>query len=261
VRDATWTGVLAFCITVLAGGTWTALLFANLATSPAIPWAIVVMGVLLWLTWQYVGGRWGPRSTSHTRHERLRATPVPPAVFATALLAGGLSIVALAGLWIVLFQLAHVNENLLPDFSPYPQVTVALLTVMASVVAAVAEEIGFRGYFQGALEERLRPSAAILVAALVIAPAHALTQGFVWPTVLFYLCVDLTFGTMAYLTRSIWPGIVVHAVGLWIFFTLVWPRSGVDPWFWLHLAQAFVFSLLAIGAFRRLATIAGESSS
>jgi membrane protease YdiL (CAAX protease family) len=246
-------------MTVMAGGLWTALLAMNLATSPNVPWAIVAMGVLLWLTWQYLGGTWGPRSTSQARRARRRARSISPAVFTAALLAGGLAIVALAGFWIVAFQLAHVAGNALPDFSQYPPVTVALALVMASLVAAVAEEVGFRGYFQSALEQRLSPPLAILAAALVIAPAHALTQGLVWPTFLFYLCVDIAFGTMAYLTRSIWPGIVVHAVGLLVFFTLVWPQAGLDPWFWVHLAQATVFAILTIWAFRRLAAVASQA--
>jgi membrane protease YdiL (CAAX protease family) len=195
IPDVAWKGVLAFAMTVMAGGLWTALLVINLATSPNVPWAIVAMGALLWLTWQYLGGHWGPRSTSQARRARRRARSISPAVFTAALLAGGLAIVALAGFWIVAFQLAHVAGNVLPDFSQYPPVTVALALVMASLVAAVAEEVGFRGYFQSALEQRLSPPLAILAAALVIAPAHALTQGLVWPTFLCYLCVDITFGT------------------------------------------------------------------
>ena len=31
-----WTGILAFLLTVLAGGVWTVLLVANLATTPAV---------------------------------------------------------------------------------------------------------------------------------------------------------------------------------------------------------------------------------
>ena len=45
-----WSGLLAFGLTVLAGGVWTVLLISNVATSPAIPWAVVVMALLLWLT-------------------------------------------------------------------------------------------------------------------------------------------------------------------------------------------------------------------
>lgn len=51
---------------------------------------------------------------------------------------------------------------------------------------------------------------------------HAVTQGFAWPTLVFYLCADVMFGVMAYLTGSITPGIVVHSLGLLTFFTLVW---------------------------------------
>jgi hypothetical protein len=69
-------GILALTLTMLAGGVWSALLVTNLTISPAIPWAIVVMGLLLWLLWQYLGGRWGPRSTSEARRHSLRANPV-----------------------------------------------------------------------------------------------------------------------------------------------------------------------------------------
>jgi hypothetical protein len=71
-----WSGALAFVLTVVAGGVWTVLLISNVATSPAIPWAVVVMALLLWLMWQYLGGKWGPRSTSEARRRYLRAKPV-----------------------------------------------------------------------------------------------------------------------------------------------------------------------------------------
>jgi hypothetical protein len=54
-------GLLALVLTLLVGGLWSALLVANLAISPAIPWSVVVMAALLWLMWQYLGGWWGPR--------------------------------------------------------------------------------------------------------------------------------------------------------------------------------------------------------
>jgi hypothetical protein len=49
------------------------------------------------------------------------------------------------------------------------------------------------------------------------------------------------------------------------FFALVWPHdaarrmvwdSGADGWFWFHVAQAVVFTALAIFSFRRLARVA-----
>jgi len=249
---------------VVAGGVWTVLLISNVATSPAIPWAVVVMALLLWLMWQYLGGTWGPRSTSQARRRYRRAKPVAGPVFAWALTAGVLSIVALVGYWSVLFQLVKLPARVLPNFSGYPLLTVTLVLVMAALVSSLAEEVGFRGYFQGILEHKVSGPIAIVIAALLIAPAHGLTQGFVWPILLWYFFVDVMFGAMAYFTQSILPGIVVHSLGLLIFFTLVWPydtqrqlvwKTGVNTGFWLTVTQAIVFSILAIQAFSQLARV------
>jgi len=265
-----WTALFALTLTMLAGGVWNGLLVANLTTNPTIPWAVVLMGLLLWLMWQYLGGRWWPRSTSETRRHLLRARPVAASVFAWALAAGGLSILSLTGFWIVLFQLVEVRGNPLPDFSQYPILTVALVIGMASLVAATAEEAGFRGYLQGVLEERVGGPLAILIAALVMEPGHGSTQGFAWPTMLFYLLVDVMFGTVAYLTKSILPGICIHTTGLIIFFSLVWPNdptrrlvrtSGPDTWFWMHVAQTIIFAVLAILVFNRLGSLANRKAA
>jgi membrane protease YdiL (CAAX protease family) len=257
-------GLVALVLTLLVGGFWSALLAVNLATSPAIPWSVVLMAALLWLMWQYLVGRWGPRSTSEARRRYLRARRVPGCVFAWSLVAGLLAIVSLSGLWIVLFQLfnlAGTRASTLPDYSKYPPLTVALVLVMASLVGAIAEEAGIRGYFQGSLEGSVGGVAAIAIAAVVIAPGHGLTQGFVPPTLLFYLCVDIMFGAMAYRTQSILPGIAVHTLGLLTFFTLVWPGDALrqtlgggdaSAWLWIHLAQTLVFAALATLAFSRL---------
>lgn len=257
-------GALAIVVTAVVGGIWTALLTVNLATSPAIPWAVVVMALLLWLLWRYLGGAGWPRGTAEARRRYLRARRVPGRVFLWAVGAGLLAIVALAGLWIVLFQLAHLPARALPDYSKYPFVTVAFALVMASLVGAVTEEAMFRGYFQGILEGTVGGVAAILITALVMAPEHAQTQGFVWPTLLFYLLVDVMLGATAILTRSILPGIVTHGIGLLAFFTLVWPGDVIRQvvgggttqlWFWLHGGQTLLFAILSTLAFIHLARI------
>jgi membrane protease YdiL (CAAX protease family) len=258
-------GVSAVVLTALVSGLWATLLLANLQTSSSVPWAAVVMAALLWLIWQYAGGRWGPRQTSRARHAYLRAKRVSAPVFTMALVAGACSLVALMGIWIVLFQSGLMRGNRLPDFSPYPTLTVVALVMMASVVGALTEEAGFRGYFQVALERECSAPVAITIAALALAPGHGATQGFAWPTFLFYLLVDGMLGVIAYLCDSVWPGVFVHASGLLIFFTLVWPFDSMRPlggnaitdgWFWLHSVQATIFSVLAALAFRRLARVA-----
>lgn len=257
-------GLLAFVITLSLQGVWTVLVVINLKSSPAIPWAVAVMAFVLWVGWKYLSGAWGSQSTSAARRRNVRASPVAWHVFGWSVLAGALSLVALVGYWIVLVQLVKVPGNRLPDFSLYPPFTVVSVLLMAAVVGAVVEEAGFRGYFQVALECEFRAPVAIVISALVMSPAHGLSQGFVWPTLLWYFFADVMFGVMAYLTKSILPGIVIHCLGLLIFFILIWPTdqsrgmaflSGADFWFWLHSGQAIAFTVLAIMAFRRLATI------
>jgi hypothetical protein len=100
--------------------------------------------------------------------------------------------------------------------------------------------------------------AAVVLAALLLAPAHALTQGFVWPVLIFYLLADTVFGTMALLAGSIVPGLLIHTLGLVGFFLLVWQEdvlrsAGLADPFRFHLAQAGLFGLLAMIAFVELA--------
>jgi hypothetical protein len=84
------------------------------------------------------------------------------------------------------------------------------------------------------------------------------------PKLLFYFLVGIVFGATAYLTNSTLPAIPVHFVGLLIFFTVIWPRDAARPvvadvainnWFWIHLAQAIVFTVLTLWAFQHLARV------
>jgi membrane protease YdiL (CAAX protease family) len=138
-----------------------------------------------------------------------------------------------------------------------------LVLTCAGIVGGVSEEVGLRGYLLGALQRRMPRAAAVVVAALIAAPGHALTQGFVWPTLLFYLLADLTYGATAALTDSILPGLIAHAAGLTTFFAFIWPHdaarpaySSGEPWFWIHAGQAVGCGVLAIGAFAMLAKLA-----
>jgi membrane protease YdiL (CAAX protease family) len=257
-------GFLAFLITVVTGGVWSLLVFTNLMTSPQIPWAVAVMALFLWWMWQYLAGRGQPYRTSAARHTYLRANSVSGPVFGWALLAGMLGVGAMVEGWIVLFQLVKMPGNFLPDYTKYPLYTIIITLLMASLVTSVAEEASFRGYFLLRLQRQFAVPAAIVIATLVIAPAHGLTQGFMWPTLLFYFLVDLMFGVMAYLTNSILPGILVHTIGLFIFFTLVWPNDatrpliserGADGWYWGQLGLTLILITFSLLAFRRLTKI------
>lgn len=262
-----WVGALAFGLTLVTGGVWVALIVGNLKTTPSVPWSIVIMAALLWAIWQYFNGKWKPESTSGIRHHLMRATSVPKRTLVWALLAGIFSIIALVGFWIILSELVKLPRNATLSSSSYPWYVSFFLAVMASLSGSITEEIGFRGYFQKTLEMKGRGTLAIITTAFVIFPAHALTQGFVWPVLVFYLLVDIMLGAIAYLTNSILPGVVIHALGLFVFFYLVWPftstrrlvlESGPDIWLWVNVAQMIMFATAALWAFKRLANIAGR---
>jgi len=253
-------GLLAIVIAGVAGGLWTGLLVGNLKLSPKIPWAVPVMALLLWRMWRYLGGGGWPRSTSEARRRYLRANPASAPVYVWAFVAGAFADIAFAGLWIVLFQLVKMPPNALPDASSYPHWTVLLMVVMGSLVAPFMEEAGFRGYLQVALEHHYPGKTAVLVSSFVFMLAH-LNHGIFWPKMLIYFLVGVVFGATAYLTNSTLPAIAPHFFGDMVFFLFIWPHDaarrlisdgGPDPRFWIHVAQALLFGMLAVWAFQRL---------
>jgi len=263
IAKAAGAGVLGLGIALVPGGIWGGLYMLNLKTGPAVPWAVVPMALVLWLMWQYLSGQGWPRSTSQSRRISMRATPVSGRTFVWAFLAGALAIVALAGYWIVLFQLVRMPGNVLPNPNDYPLLTMALFMIMGSLVSPLAEEAGLRGYCQVILEREFRGPIAVVISSVFFAFGHY-NHGLLWPKLTVYFLAGLAFGTIAYLTKSILPGIPVHMLGDLTFFALVWPydtsrrlvsEGGADAWFWIHTAQAVVFTALAILAYRKLANL------
>jgi membrane protease YdiL (CAAX protease family) len=263
-------GFLGFLIIVLGAGIWSVLVAVNLSVSPAVPWAVPAMALVLWAMWMYLGGTGWPQSSSQARRLLLRANPVPAPVFGWAIVAGCLSVVALAGLWIVLTQLVKMPGNALPDFSKYPLFTVVSMILMGSVAAPLTEEPAFRGYCQVILERQFSGPVAVVISSALFSLAHGPTQGFLWPKLLFYFLVGIVFGSTAYLTNSTLPAIPGHVFGLLVFFTLVWPhdaarhlvwQSGADIWFWLHASQALLFTALTVWALQHLSKASNRDTA
>jgi hypothetical protein len=259
--------IVALTIAIVPQGLWTALISANLKTSPRVPWAVVVMAVLLWLMWQYLGGRFGPGRTSQTRRRHLRANLVPRPVFAWAVLAGALATVALTGYWMALAQLIRMPGSVLPSLGDVPWPIVALAVGTGALISPLCEQAGIWGYGQVMLRRQFAAVPSIAISALIFAVGPHPPFGVpLLPKIAFFFLTGLTFAVMADLTNSILPGLLIHVLGLLTFFTLVWPndpgrqlvgKAGVDVWFCWHLAQAIVFTGLAIAAFFRLAGISG----
>src|SRR5438105_1081600 len=215
-------GLLGFLVAGVGSVSWSGLLIANLKTSPAIPWSVPAMAVVLWLMWRYFGGRWWPRSSGPARKALLRSRRVPAAGLASAIVAGLLALVALVGLWIVLVELTGAGGNpTLSVLAAYPLVTVALGIAMGSLVSPLTEEAAFRGYSQVLLERRLPAVLAVAFSSGFFALWHGPTQGFFWSKLLFFFLVGVVFVTIAYLTNSVLPACPVHIVGVVTFFLLI----------------------------------------
>lgn len=254
--------VVALAIALVPQGVWSALILANLRFTPRIPWAVAVIGLLLWLMWRYLGGAFPPGRTAASRRAHLRASRVAPDVFAWALLAGGFSLAALSGFWIVLARVIRMPGSVLPSATGAPEFVVVAAVVAGASISPLCEQAGIWGYGQVMLRRAFNRRNAIILSALIFAVAPHPPFGVpMLPKLLFFFLVGLTFSVTADLTDSILPGLAVHAVGLLLFFVFIWPRdpgralvanSGVDTWFTLHAAQAIGFALLAVVTFRHL---------
>lgn len=250
---------------------WAVLFAQNSQLAPAIPWSVVAMAAYLMGYWWYLNGGGWPKATSQWRRENLRARPIAIEVWLWSLLAGGLGWLALISGRIFVDAYFDLPSGGLPDMSKLPLATVLAYVVMASVVAGVVEEAGFRGYLQGQIERRHGAVVAISVVGALFALAHLPNYGgqmliFVYH-VPFYVGAAVIFGTVVHLSGSILPAIALHIGADLLGFGLMW-WADASPDTFLGLggersarliaggAGFALLALLAVALFRRLATVA-----
>jgi membrane protease YdiL (CAAX protease family) len=258
--------LLALVVAGVGSVIWSALLIANARTSPAMPWSVALMAIVLAAYCWYLSGRGMPKSTARARAKLMRARLVPLRTFAWSWIAGALALAALAALWIVLVEVSGNGGNPTESqLNGYPTLFVVLGIAMGSLVSPITEETAFRGYAQVILERRFPAIVAVAISSALFAAWHGPTQGLYWSKLLFFFLVGVVFGTIAYHTKSILPALPVHIAGDLLFFVLIWPqdarrplvwRQGVGADFWLEVLQLIVFGAAAVLAFRRLREVA-----
>ncbi|HKD20831.1 MAG TPA: CPBP family intramembrane glutamic endopeptidase [Rhizomicrobium sp.] len=257
--------VLSFAITAFGEGIWGVLAIANVRVHPEWPWSVVTMATLLTALLLYLGGFGPPAGTRELRRRLLRWNRMPWRVFGWAVLAGLLGDIALGGVWIVTSDIVHLPAGLTPSMKGIPMTTGIALLVMASLAAPLSEEAAFRGYAQGILERAwVWAPAAILGSSVLFAAAH-FPQGLFLPKLSLYFFAGLIFGTVAYLTNSLYAAMVVHSLADFEGFLLLWPHDakahalvtegGHDPLFIPAVAALIVALPLSVLAFRHLARI------
>lgn len=265
--------VLAGSAVAVAGTTpWAVLVAANSKHWSTVPWAVPPTALYLWLFWRHARGGGWPRSTAEARRTSCRANRLLPDVWATALFAGGLGLVAILLLQAVMNRLVTLPQQQDLDASQFPLVTVVLWVLTSAAVAGVTEETAFRGYMQGPIERRHGPVIAILVTGSVFGFAHCTHPEVTLVLMPFYLAVAAVYGALAYLTNSIFPSMVLHAggnvvaaFGLFVLGRSEWQASssprpliwetGADASFWLSCAAFLVIGAATIWAYATLAKV------
>lgn len=155
--------------------------------------------------------------------------------------------VALGALWAAAVDADA--DNTLPDSLGVDESTAALVAVcvLVTVIAPIAEEVFFRGYFFGALRNWRGPWPAALVTGIVFGGIHAGSAEavFLVPLAIFgvVLCV------VRERTGSLLPCIALHAVNNGLAFGITQEWSGGATL--LLVAGATGVTMLACGAFLR----------
>lgn len=246
------------------------LLRANFAFASSVPWSAPLVAIYLWLYWRYLRGKGWPQSTAEFRRTNLRAHSLPGHVWRWSLLAGGLGWASVLGLRIVIDILFELPGDSVSSLSSYPLLTILSYIVGVSVLAGVAEEAGCRGYMQAPIEQRHGPVIAILVVGIVFWLSHGIAFVGHWWMFLgrlwFYLGASAVFGSVAYLSGSILPGVVLHTAANLVGFGLVWwlgSKAGaastnggsLDLFFWATSVAGLGSVIAAVWAYRRLAVL------
>jgi membrane protease YdiL (CAAX protease family) len=257
-------------VIVLAGTIPRNLLFAaNLQVWPAIPWAVPVTGVYLWLFWRYLHGDWPRDDTASERRASLRAHALPARVWAWSLLAGGLGIVSLVlALRVATQFVALPAQTLPPELARVPAITVLSLLLAAAPIAGVIEEAAFRGYMQGPIERRAGLIIAILITGTMFAIAHLDFTWMLWP---YYVAVAAIYGTVTWMTNSILPAIVLHTGGnvysnldLWLHGRAEWQTgsaAGAEGAVLTPAVTLVIVTLATLWAYARLGRAARSRNS
>ena len=259
VAQAVFAGVLV----LLAGTIPRNLLFAaNLRNFPSLPWAVPLTALWIWWVWRYLQGAGPPAASADTRRLHLCANRLSGKVWAWALFAGGLGIVALVLALQLANRLVALPQQQLPDLGNVPVSTVVAWLVMAAPVAGIVEEAAFRGYMQGPIEQRYGLTIAILITGTMFALVHLDFTWILWP---YYVAVAAIYGTVTYLTNSILPAIVLHTAGnlysnfdLWLHGQAEWQRSAsvtptTDATLWMPILLFFTVVAVMVWAYSQLA--------
>jgi membrane protease YdiL (CAAX protease family) len=219
-------------VTFVGLGAW----LLCLAVIPA-PWSAAVIGGILWLYWKYFSGSWWPRSMAEVRSQNFRAEKLSPDVWKWSLAGTFLFVVIFQSAAVLTFRLVEFPAEAAADYGldALPVWQTWIIIIMASLVAGICEEIGFRGYMQVPLEERYGPVIGITIVSIMFTVFH-LNQAWAQPVLFQIFAISTLFGILAYASGSVIPSIIGHTI-MDIFNFSFW---------WTDLAGDFELQTIAV---------------
>ena len=200
-----------FGVSSLGIGIWV-LLVVLLVTNNPTPWSVAPMGAILILYWMYFSGKWSPSNTQVFRRFCMRQINLKKSVWIWGLLAAFFIFLFVNACLILTFRLVEFQPEIFKTsryLNDFPAWTTWSFIIMASLVAGICEEIGYRGYLQTPLEQKYGPVVAISIASIVFVIIH-LHQA--WATGILgqIFVISFMIGYLAYSTNSLLPGIIAH---------------------------------------------------
>lgn len=255
-----------FGVTSLGVGIW-----VFLFTYIAVPWSIGPMGVILIFYWMYFRGKWKPSNTQIFRSSCIRQIKLKRPVWIWGLIAAFIIVLFVNAFGIFTFRIFEFQPDIFKTASflnDFPAWKAWPIILMASMVAGICEEIGYRGYMQAPLEQKYGPIFGISITSIVFAVAHlhqAWASGMLGMIVIFI--ISFMIGYLAYSTKSLIPGIIAHVSFDIINFSYWWSdvlgtferkpisMTGIDNHFIITVVIVLMLTILFIVSIRKLLKI------
>ncbi|HEX4956310.1 MAG TPA: CPBP family intramembrane glutamic endopeptidase [Thermoanaerobaculia bacterium] len=140
------------------------------------------------------------------------------------LLAGAAGALSIGVTILALFLSGHY---LLAGFRGWAQAPDVLGQIL---VAAVIEEVAFRGILLQTLERRIGTAAALGVSAGIFGAVHLANDGARWITLLSVTLAGLIWSSVFLLTRNVWVSTAHHACWNATIWAVGLPLSGEEAW-------------------------------
>lgn len=233
------------------------------------------MGTILILFWMYFSGRWKPSNTQVFRRFCIRQIKLKRKVWVWGLIAAFFLFLFVTSGLILTFRIVEFQPDIFKTaryLNDFPAWTAWSIILMASLVAGICEEIGFRGYLQTPLEQKYGPVAGISITSLVFVVVH-LHQAWASGILVQIFIISFMFGYLAYSSKSLLFGIIAHVTFDIINFSYWWSdvvgtferkpisMTGVDTHLIITVMVVLLSIVLFIVAIRKLLKMKMEDSA